>query len=51
MSGNALCALADAAIGPVHSLVANFRDEVDEHIRLGACPLPPVPFFDNGAAD
>ncbi len=50
MSGTALCALADAAVGPVQSLVTNFREEVDEHIRRGGCPLPPVPFFENGAS-
>ena len=51
MSGQALCALADAAIGPVQSLVRNFREEVEEHLRLGACPIPARPVFDNGGAD
>jgi NADH-quinone oxidoreductase subunit F len=48
MSGTALCALADAAVGPVRSLVETFGDEVDEHVRRGACPLPPRRFFSDG---
>ena len=48
MSGQALCALADAAIGPVRSLIANFGDEVEEHLRHGGCPLPAQPVFANG---
>ncbi len=45
MSGTALCALADAAVGPVRSLVTSFREEVEEHLRRRACPLPPLPVF------
>jgi len=45
MSGTALCALADAAVGPTRSLVTNFREEIEEHLRLGRCPLPPQPYF------
>jgi NADH-quinone oxidoreductase subunit F len=45
MSGTALCALADAAVGPVRSLVTRFRDEVDAHVAGGACPLPYRPLF------
>ena len=48
MSGQALCALADAAIGPVRSLIANFGDEVEQHLRHGGCPLPAQPVFANG---
>jgi len=50
MSGTALCALADAAVGPARSVVVNFREEVDRHIDEGACPLPPQPFFEVGGA-
>jgi NADH-quinone oxidoreductase subunit F len=45
MSGTALCALADACVGPVRSLVTSFRPEVDEHISRGSCPLPYRPVF------
>ena len=40
MSGTALCALSDACVGPVRSLVQNFRPEIEEHITAGRCPLP-----------
>lgn len=50
MTGTALCALADAAIGPTRSLVTNFPDEVEEHLRLGRCPLPPERYFANGGS-
>ena len=40
MSGfKSLCALAEFAAGPVGSSIIHFRDEYDEHIKLGACPL------------
>ncbi len=45
MGGRALCPLADAAVGPIQSLVERFRDEVEEHVRAGACPLPYRPVF------
>jgi NADH-quinone oxidoreductase subunit F len=45
MSGTALCALADAAVGPVRSLVQRFRDEIDAHVAGGGCPLPYQPVF------
>ena len=49
MTGTALCALADAAVGPTRSLVTNLPEEVAEHLRLGRCPLPPQPYFSDGA--
>ncbi len=50
MTGTALCPLADAAVGPIRSLVENFRDEVDAHVRERRCPLPARPFFGNGGS-
>ncbi len=35
-----ICALADAAAIPTHSIVKHFRGELEEHVRLGRCPLP-----------
>jgi hypothetical protein len=37
--GKTICALADAAATPTHSLVRHFRHELEEHVRLGCCPL------------
>ena len=34
-----ICALADAAAIPTHSIVKHFRDEMEEHVRHGGCPL------------
>jgi len=40
MSGfKSLCALAEFAAGPVGSSIIHFRDEYEEHIKLGACPM------------
>ncbi len=50
MSGTALCALADACVGPVRSLAQNFRVEIDAHIEAGACPLPYQPVFDEASS-
>jgi len=36
--GKTICALADAAAIPTHSIVRNFRDELEEHVRQGGCP-------------
>jgi NADH-quinone oxidoreductase subunit F len=36
--GKTICALADAAAIPTHSVVRNFRDHLEEHVRLGGCP-------------
>ncbi len=40
VGGNSLCALGDAAVGPVKSLVERFPDEVMHHVRERACPFP-----------
>ena len=41
----AFCALADGAVSPITSTLKYFRDEYEEHVRLGRCPFtePPVP--------
>ena len=49
IGGNSLCALGDAAIGPVKSLVERYQDEIDRHIRDRACPFPKRRYFENGA--
>jgi len=41
--GKTICALADAAAIPTHSLVRHFRDELEEHVRRGCCPVPSSP--------
>jgi NADH-quinone oxidoreductase subunit F len=33
------CALADGAVSPIDSSIKFFRDEYEEHVRLGRCPL------------
>ena len=40
VAGNSLCALGDAAVGPVKSLVETYFDEIQAHVEEGACPLP-----------
>jgi len=42
--GQTICALGDAAALPVHSFVVKFRDEFEEHIRLGKCPYGDKPW-------
>lgn len=37
ISFKTICPLGDAAIGPVNSFVRQFRNEFDEHIRMGHC--------------
>jgi NADH-quinone oxidoreductase subunit F len=49
VGGNSLCALGDAAIGPVESLIKRFPQEVEQHIQGGACPFPHRRYFGNGA--
>ena len=49
VGGNSLCALGDAAIGPVASLIKTFPEEVERHIRDHACPFPHRRYFENGA--
>ncbi len=39
--GKTICALADAAAIPTHAIVKHFRDEMEEHVRLQACPMRP----------
>ncbi len=39
MGGNCLCPLGDAALGPLISGVTKFREEFEEHIKTGRCPL------------
>jgi NADH-quinone oxidoreductase subunit F len=50
VGGISLCALGDAAQGPVKSLIAKFGDEIRDNLRNRRYPLPRVPFFDLGAA-
>jgi len=35
----AFCALADGAVSPLDSSIKYFREEYEDHIRLGRCPL------------
>jgi NADH-quinone oxidoreductase subunit F len=49
VGGISLCALGDAAQGPVKSLLAKFGDEIRDNLRQRRYPLPQVPFFDLGA--
>jgi NADH-quinone oxidoreductase subunit F len=37
------CALADGAVSPVDSSIKFFRDEYEDHVRLGRCPLKEPP--------
>jgi NADH-quinone oxidoreductase subunit F len=48
IGGNSLCALGDAAIGPVKSLVERFPDEIDAHVRERRCPFPGYRYFKDG---
>jgi NADH-quinone oxidoreductase subunit F len=45
VGGNSLCALGDAAIGPVRSLVQTFPEEVERHIVEKRCPYPHRRYF------
>ena len=38
INGRTLCALGDAAAGPVTSFVKKFREDFEAHIRSGKCP-------------
>ncbi|HYX26185.1 MAG TPA: NADH-quinone oxidoreductase subunit NuoF [Thermoanaerobaculia bacterium] len=49
IGGQSLCALGDAAIGPVKSLVDRFPEEIEQHVRHRACPFPRPRYFENGA--
>jgi NADH-quinone oxidoreductase subunit F len=35
----AFCALADGAVSPIHSSLKFFREEYEDHVRLGRCPF------------
>ncbi len=50
VGGISLCALGDAAQGPVRSLVEKFSDEIRENLRAGRYPTPAPRYFDQGAA-
>ncbi len=39
MEGNTVCVLADSLSMPVKSFVPKYRDEFEEHVRLGRCPF------------
>jgi len=39
----AFCALADGAVSPIQSSLKYFRDEYEEHVRLGRCPFEERP--------
>jgi NADH-quinone oxidoreductase subunit F len=47
IQGNSLCALGDAAVGPVKSLVETYRDEIEQHVRERRCPFPEIRVFGN----
>ena len=49
MSGTALCALADACVGPVASLVKNFRHELEACVTGQGSPYPQRSYFADGA--
>ena len=50
IAGNSLCALGDAAAGPVRSLVASFWDEIQLHFDHGGCPYDTVRHFEAAPA-
>ena len=39
MRGTTICALADGCAMPIDSIVRKFRDEFEEHIKIGKCPF------------
>ncbi|MHB8571802.1 MAG: NADH-quinone oxidoreductase subunit NuoF [Candidatus Dormibacteria bacterium] len=43
ISGKVLCALGDGAAAPTLSAIQYFREEFEEHVRLGRCPRTPQP--------
>jgi NADH-quinone oxidoreductase subunit F len=48
IAGNSLCALGDAAAGPVRSLVQSFGGEIERHLDGAGCPYPRRKYFSNG---
>jgi NADH-quinone oxidoreductase subunit F len=47
IGGQSLCALGDAAIGPVRSLVERFPEEVLQHAQERRGPFPQRRHFEN----
>ena len=45
----AFCALADGAVSPIDSSIKYFREEYEEHVRLGRCPLKDSPSLDSAS--
>jgi NADH-quinone oxidoreductase subunit F len=51
------CALADGAASPINSSIKFFREEYEEHVRLGRCPMqegpaePPLIGWDRPGVD
>ena len=39
IEGNTICPLGDACAWPVRALAKKFRDEFEEHVKLGRCPF------------
>jgi NADH-quinone oxidoreductase subunit F len=39
MEGKTICVFADAAAWPVQSYITKFREEFEQHIRTGTCPV------------
>ena len=39
MEGKTICVFADAAAWPIQSYITKFREEFEEHIRTGTCPV------------
>ena len=39
MAGQTICAFADAVTGPALSSVKKFRQEFEDHIHAGCCPM------------
>jgi NADH-quinone oxidoreductase subunit F len=48
MTGTALCPLADAAVGPIRSLAADFEEEINAHLGGNGCPYPVRRYFSAG---
>jgi NADH-quinone oxidoreductase subunit F len=41
--GRSFCALGDALTSPIVSSLQHFRDEYEQHVKLGRCPLGATP--------
>ncbi len=42
MKGTTICALSDAAAMPTEAFITNYREEFEQHIAEGRCPITPV---------